>query len=150
MDQYILAIDSEEAMVSLGRKWGKLLGPGTVIELSGDLGAGKTHLAKGIGEGLGVKELITSPTFTIYNIYKGRVPFYHIDGYRLKSLEEVYGTGLEEAFFEDGVTVVEWGELIRPFYEGALIEVTIEKVGDTHRVVTISGELEAFKSVFGN
>lgn len=149
MDQYILEINSEEEMVALGKSWGEKLA-GTVIDLAGDLGAGKTHLAKGIGEGLGVKEVITSPTFTIYNIYEGHIPFYHIDGYRLKNLEEAYMIGLEEAFMEDGVTVVEWGEAIRSLYEGNVIEVVIEKTGDTTRRLKVSGELEAFKSVFGN
>ena len=150
MDQYILEINSEEEMISLGKRWGEQLKPGTVIDLAGDLGAGKTHLAKGIGEGLGVKEIITSPTFTIYNIYEGRMPFYHIDAYRLKNLEEAYMIGLEEAFMEDGVTVVEWGDQIHSLYEGEIIEIKIEKTGDTTRQLKVTGELEAFKSVFGN
>ncbi|MDR2131774.1 MAG: tRNA (adenosine(37)-N6)-threonylcarbamoyltransferase complex ATPase subunit type 1 TsaE [Clostridiales Family XIII bacterium] len=90
--------------------------PGTVIALIGDLGTGKTTLAKAIAEGLGVTESVTSPTFAIIKEYaSGRLPFHHFDAYRLGSPEEMYALGFEEYFCGDGVTVVEWANLVEEF-----------------------------------
>lgn len=87
--------------------------PGQVIALIGDLGAGKTTLAKYIAEGLGVEERITSPTFTLIHEYQsGRLPFYHFDVYRLEDPEEMYELGYEEYFYGDGLCVVEWADKV--------------------------------------
>jgi tRNA threonylcarbamoyladenosine biosynthesis protein TsaE len=95
----------------LGELLGARLGRGDVVCLYGDLGAGKTSLAFGIAMGLDVQEqYITSPTFSFVNEYKGRVPFYHIDLYRLKAPSELEGIGFEEYIDSDGVTVIEWAE----------------------------------------
>lgn len=87
--------------------------PGQVIALIGDLGAGKTTLTKYIAEGLGVKEPVQSPTFTIIREYRsGRLPLYHFDVYRIDDLEEMYELGYEEYFYGDGLCVVEWADKI--------------------------------------
>ena len=103
---------SPEETLALGERWGREAQRGWVIGLSGDLGAGKTQLVKGIGLGLGCAARIHSPTFALLNEYGGgRLPLFHIDLYRLNSRDEVMGAGLEEYLIKpDGVTVVEWIE----------------------------------------
>lgn len=95
----------------LGEALGSILEPGDLICLYGDLGSGKTHFSFGVAMGLEVKEqYITSPTFTLVNIYQGRMPFYHIDLYRLKDPSELEDVGLDEYVDSDGATVIEWAE----------------------------------------
>jgi len=102
---------NEEQLNEYGRELGGKLGPGDVVALTGELGAGKTTLAKAIAEGLGVTETVTSPTFVLACEYKtGRLPFYHIDLYRLESLGEMDDIGLDEYLYGSGVTVVEWAD----------------------------------------
>jgi tRNA threonylcarbamoyladenosine biosynthesis protein TsaE len=97
---------------SLGETWGRVANGGLIIGLSGDLGAGKTQLVKGIARGLGVTERIHSPTFALVNEYSGgRLPLFHLDLYRLETPEQIIGAGLDQYFFETrGVVVVEWIE----------------------------------------
>ncbi|MBE3582119.1 MAG: tRNA (adenosine(37)-N6)-threonylcarbamoyltransferase complex ATPase subunit type 1 TsaE [Thermoanaerobacteraceae bacterium] len=99
----------------LGRALGRLVLPGDVIILAGELGAGKTTLAQGLAEGLGVEGWITSPTFTLIQEYRGRCPLYHLDLYRLEDPEEIWDLGLEEYLKGSGVTVVEWGDRLGAF-----------------------------------
>ena len=108
---------SPEETLALGEEWGREAQRGWVIGLSGDLGAGKTQLVKGIARGLGSPDRVHSPTFAILNEYRGgRFRFFHIDLYRLNNAEEVMGAGLEEYLINpDGVTVVEWIERWFPF-----------------------------------
>ena len=106
---HIIQTFSAEETLSLGRQIGRLLAPGMILGLCGDLGAGKTCLVKGIAEGLGIApETVTSPTFTLVaEHYRGRVPLYHIDLYRLEGVEGEE-LGYEEYLFGQGVAVVEW------------------------------------------
>ncbi len=93
----------------LGRRLARLLRPGDVLLLYGDLGAGKSELTRGIARGLGVTGPIASPSFTILNVYdEGKMPLYHFDWYRLSSAEELYEMGMDEYLGGDGVAVVEW------------------------------------------
>jgi tRNA threonylcarbamoyladenosine biosynthesis protein TsaE len=105
----------EETLV-LGNNLGKCLGPGDIVLLFGDLGAGKTTFTQGICQGLGLPEgeYIRSPTFTLINEYQGKQPIYHIDLYRMESLEEMEALGLEEVLFGQGVAIVEWSEKLFP------------------------------------
>jgi tRNA threonylcarbamoyladenosine biosynthesis protein TsaE len=105
----------EETLV-LGRNLGKCLVPGDIVLLFGDLGAGKTTFTQGICQGLGLSdgEYIRSPTFTLINEYQGKLPIYHIDLYRIESLEEMETLGLEEVLFGQGVAIVEWSEKLFP------------------------------------
>lgn len=102
-------IKNEEEMLILGEQLGTHLIPGDVLVLTGELGAGKTTLTKGIAKGLGIEQMIKSPTYTIVREYaKGRLPLYHMDVYRLTD-GEGEGFGLEEYYFQDGVVIMEWG-----------------------------------------
>jgi len=106
-------VKTQEETERLGMKLAKVLKPGSVVALCGDLGAGKTTLTKAIAKGLGITSLVTSPTFTIIHEYKeGRLPFYHFDVYRLDDEEELHELGYEEYFYGDGVSVVEWADRV--------------------------------------
>ncbi len=106
-------LDSEADTRSLGLEIADALEPGDVVALTGDLGTGKTALTKYIAEGLGVKEEISSPTFTIIKEYKsGRLPLYHFDVYRLGSGDELLDTGAEELLDGDGACVIEWADIV--------------------------------------
>ena len=98
--------------LTLGEKIGRLLEAGDIVFLFGDLGAGKTTLTQGIARGLGVArdEYVRSPTFTLVNEYRGKVPVFHVDLYRIASSHELEDLGLEESFSGEGVSIVEWAE----------------------------------------
>lgn len=101
---------SEDDTKKMGSYLGEIVPAGSVIALYGDLGAGKTVFAKGLGEGLQVKDVVTSPSFVLLNIYRGRLEFYHFDFYRLDEEEELQELGLDEFFYGGGVTLIEWAE----------------------------------------
>lgn len=108
-----LILKDEKETIAFGQEIGASLKKGNVVALTGDLGAGKTCLTKGIALGLGIHEAITSPTFTIIHEYGGgRLPLYHFDVYRLSGSEEMFELGYDEYFYGDGVCVVEWGDMI--------------------------------------
>ncbi len=111
--------------------------PGTVIALSGELGAGKTAFVQGLAAGLGVEGPVTSPTFVMITEYAGRLPLYHVDLYRTESLAEIRALGLEELLDGDGVTAIEWGEKADPLLPARTIRVRIHGVGDQARTVEI-------------
>ena len=131
---------SPEETRQLGVRLGQLLAPGDVVLLHGDLGAGKTAFTQGIGAGLGVRETINSPTFTLLKEYVGRVPFYHFDLYRIEDAEEIYALGFEDYFGGAGVSVVEWAERGEaadgeaPWSEDWL-RVSIEQLGPEERML---------------
>lgn len=109
MDTFISHSPAETE--ALGESWGREASPGLVIALSGDLGAGKTQLVRGIARGLGVTSRVHSPTFTLVNEYcGGRLKLFHLDLYRLETLEQIHSAGLEEFLQPDGVAVIEWAE----------------------------------------
>lgn len=104
---------SEEETIGLGERFAARLKPGDVVALIGDLGSGKTRFAKGIAHGLGVREHVTSPTFTILHEYTdGRLPVYHFDCYRMKSVRELDEFGFDEYVYGDGVCMLEWADMI--------------------------------------
>ena len=108
-----LILKNEEETRAFGLELGASLRKGDIVALIGDLGTGKTALTKYIAEGLGIRETITSPTFTIVQEYQqGRLPLYHFDVYRIGDPEEMYELGYEEYFYGDGVCVIEWADLI--------------------------------------
>ncbi len=108
-----LRLNNEEDTRSLGLEIADALEPGDVVALIGDLGTGKTALTKYIAEGLGIKEEISSPTFTIVKEYRsGRLPLYHFDVYRLGSGEELLDIGAEEMLEGDGACVIEWADIV--------------------------------------
>lgn len=102
---------------TLGEGWGRVAGSGWVFGLSGDLGAGKTQLVKGIARGLGITARVHSPTFNLVNVYSGgRLPLFHLDLYRLETPEQIRSAGLEDYLAPAGVTVVEWVERLAPIW----------------------------------
>ncbi|WP_035165845.1 tRNA (adenosine(37)-N6)-threonylcarbamoyltransferase complex ATPase subunit type 1 TsaE [Caloramator sp. ALD01] len=131
--------NNERETFELGYKIGTKLKKGDVISLNGDLGAGKTHLTKGIAAGLGVDDYITSPTFTIVNEYMGRLPFYHFDVYRIDDIYEMYEIGFDEYLYGDGVCVVEWGDMVEELLPKDKIYIYIKKLDDSIREVQIKG-----------
>ena len=132
---------SADETQALGTKLAKRLQPGDVIAYFGDLGAGKTALTRGIAQGLGITDIVTSPTYTIVNEYlTGRLPLFHFDMYRLGSSDELFDIGWEDYLARGGVCAVEWSENVEDALQGA-IRVTIEKdpfEADTRRI-TIEG-----------
>lgn len=136
-----ILIEDEEALYSFGLKLAESLKPGDIISLIGDLGAGKTTLTKAIAKGLGIEEMITSPTFTIVQEYEGgRLPLYHFDVYRICHIEEMYELGYEEYFYGQGVCVVEWANLIQELIPADRIKISLaygEK--ENQRICEIEG-----------
>lgn len=128
----------------LGEKIGKEAKPGSIMTLIGDLGVGKTVFTQGIASGLGIKEPISSPTFTIVQVYEeGRMPFYHFDVYRIGDIEEMDEIGYEDYFFGDGMCIVEWADLIKELIPAEAVRVEIEKdltKGFDYRRITIGTE----------
>ena len=123
METKTIRINNEQETASFGYELGRKVQPGTVIALIGDLGTGKTTLTKAIARGLGIHELITSPTFNIVKEYRsGRLPLFHFDVYRIGDVDEMFEIGYEEYFFGEGVCVVEWADIIEEIIpEDALV-----------------------------
>jgi tRNA threonylcarbamoyladenosine biosynthesis protein TsaE len=127
---------------------GSRLEPGDTVCLYGDLGAGKTSFAYGIALGLEVQEqYITSPTFTFVNEYKGRIPFYHIDLYRLKAPEELEGIGFEEYIDSDGATVIEWAERAEDELPEDRLSVYLNYVDEHSREIGFLAEGERYEKL---
>lgn len=122
-----VVIQNELETKRFGLELAQKLKPGDIIALIGDLGTGKTTLTKAIAEGLGITEMITSPTFTLVQEYmSGRIPLYHFDVYRLNGEEEMYELGYEEYFFGQGVCVIEWADQIMGLIPQGSIIIHIE------------------------
>ena len=124
---------------AIGAALGKILPPGSVIAYRGDLGAGKTAFTRGLARGLGCKEIVTSPTYTIVNEYLGgRIPLFHFDMYRLRSSDDLFDIGWEDYLDRGGICAVEWSENVADAMEDA-VTITIEKLGEDSRQITIEG-----------
>jgi tRNA threonylcarbamoyladenosine biosynthesis protein TsaE len=122
-----IKVNSLEETLELGRKIGSAVNANDIICLNGGLGTGKTHLTKGIAEGLGIKDNITSPTFTIVNEYIGRLKLYHFDVYRVNDPDEIYNIGFDEYIFGDGVCVIEWSDYIKELIPAQYLSIDIKK-----------------------
>ncbi|MDD5495801.1 MAG: tRNA (adenosine(37)-N6)-threonylcarbamoyltransferase complex ATPase subunit type 1 TsaE [Candidatus Omnitrophica bacterium] len=130
---------SVEETIGIGAKLAAKLKRGDVVALVGELGSGKTVLTKGIAKGLGVKDVryVNSPTFVIIKEYKGRIPLYHFDLYRLDHASALDSLSYEEYFYGDGVTVVEWADKIRKLLPKRYIEVKLSVAGENRRKIDI-------------
>lgn len=126
---------SAEETIEIGKSFAEKLNKGAVVLLSGEMGAGKTVFVKGMAQGLGIKSLITSPTYAYMNDYDGIL--YHYDCYRLTSGEDAESLGLTDYFYAGGICVVEWSENIADVIPNGAIRVTIEKRGETQRSIEI-------------
>ena len=130
---------SPEQTEAVGAALGKLLQPGAVIAYQGDLGAGKTAFTRGVALGLGARESVTSPTYTIVNEYlSGKYPLFHFDMYRLASSDDLFDIGWEDYLDRGGICAVEWSENVADAMDGAIV-VTIEKLGEDSRKITLEG-----------
>ncbi|AZK48957.1 tRNA (adenosine(37)-N6)-threonylcarbamoyltransferase complex ATPase subunit type 1 TsaE [Paenibacillus lentus] len=118
--------------------------PGTVIALDGDLGAGKTAFSQLFAKHLEVQDTVNSPTFTLIKEYEGRLPFYHMDVYRL-TLEEAEDLGLDEYFYGNGVTLVEWASIIEDILPEQVMHIYIEAGAGTERKMWLSGRGEPYE-----
>ncbi len=138
----IIETNSEQETFDLGRRLSEQAEPGKIFALLGDLGVGKTVLTKGMAAGLGITEPVSSPTFTIVQVYEeGRMPFYHFDVYRIGDIEEMDEIGYEDYFFGNGICLVEWANLIEELMPEQTTWITIEKdlqKGFDYRKITIA------------
>ena len=129
---------SADETQALGQKLASRLAPGDVIAYFGDLGAGKTAFTRGLAQGLGITDPVTSPTYTIVNEYlSGRIPLFHFDMYRLSSSDELFDIGWEDYLSRGGVCAVEWSEKVEDAFFGDEIVLRIEKLGDSERKIII-------------
>ena len=137
----IIETENPEETFALGQKIGRAATPGQVYTLTGDLGVGKTVFTQGIADGLGITEPVSSPTFTIVQVYEeGRMPFYHFDVYRIGDIEEMDEIGYEDYFYGEGLCMIEWANLIEEILPDKRYDVTIEKdleKGFDYRKITI-------------
>ena len=120
---------------ALGRELGRVAEPGTVLALIGELGAGKTQLAKGVAEGLGVRSVVNSPTFVLMNEHVGRLRLYHIDAYRLEDPEEAAAAGLLDEREAGGVTVIEWADRLDGWLPADRLELSLDMGSDAEQRV---------------
>ena len=129
---------SVEETVALGERLGRAAAPGDLICLWGDLGAGKTQVVKGIARGLGIADLVNSPTFILMNEYAGRLPLFHVDLYRLADAADALAGGVIDDRQIDGVTVVEWPDRMGDILPAGRLDVRIDGSGDEVREVELS------------
>lgn len=142
--EMVFETNSAEETYALGVTIGQEAVPGAVYALLGDLGVGKTVFTKGVAAGLEVKEPISSPTFTIVQVYEsGKLPFYHFDVYRISDVDEMEEIGYEDYFYGEGVSFVEWANLIEEIMPEETITIRIEKdlsKGFDYRRITVEKE----------
>ena len=131
---------SEQETEAIGRELAQRLAPGAVVAFTGDLGAGKTAFVRGMAQGLGISQRVTSPTFTIVNEYQGRIPLFHFDMYRLPDADALFDIGWEDYLDRGGVCAVEWSENVQEALEPDTIYVDIRRGAETNqRILTIRG-----------
>jgi tRNA threonylcarbamoyladenosine biosynthesis protein TsaE len=143
---------SAEQTQRVGERLGRMLQPGDLVCLEGNLGSGKTCLAQGIGRGLGVTTAVSSPTFIIANEYRlpgRRYRFYHIDLYRVETIAEARATGLEEYFFSDGVCVIEWAERVRELLPPDRLWITLYHLDHSKRELRFEAVGERYEQLLG-
>ncbi len=130
--------------IALGKKIGAKLKPGDILAFYGDLGSGKTTMIKGIGLGLGVTEedIVKSPSFIMINEYKGRLPIYHIDLYRVRNIKEVLSIGFDDYIYGEGVCLIEWAEKAEGQLPENIIKVELESISENERKIKITGLTE--------
>ena len=133
--------NTPEETEALGARLARALEPGAVVAFTGDLGAGKTAFVRGLARGLGIRDRVTSPTFTIVNEYEGgRLPLFHFDLYRLGSADELFDIGWEDYLARGGVCAVEWSERMEELLEPGTIRVDLRRGEDEdRRVITVEG-----------
>lgn len=129
--------NSENETKKIAASFSKILVPGSIVALEGDLGAGKTVFVKGLADALGYSGEVTSPTFTLINIYDAETDIYHMDFYRLNSLKEILDIGTEEYFYGDNICLVEWAEKMGDEFPEDSFKVKITMLGEKEREIVI-------------
>jgi tRNA threonylcarbamoyladenosine biosynthesis protein TsaE len=145
----VLQTKSPSETIRIGKRIGGLLRTGDVVALIGELGAGKTLLVKGLAEGVGADKetYISSPSFTLINEYKGRIPFYHIDLYRLSEEKEACELGLEEYFHGEGIAAIEWADRISSLLPDEFLQIHIHYTGTQTRSLEIVPKGKRFEEL---
>ncbi|MCD8790139.1 tRNA (adenosine(37)-N6)-threonylcarbamoyltransferase complex ATPase subunit type 1 TsaE [Mammaliicoccus sciuri] len=141
----MIQVDSLEKTQQIAEKLAQVVTENDIILLNGDLGAGKTTFSQYFGKALGVKRTINSPTFNIIKSYKGRLPFHHMDCYRLEDSDE--DLGFDEYFNDNGVTIIEWSEFIQEYLPKERLEINIKYIDVDKRVFEIISKGEHYKQI---
>lgn len=143
---------SAEETVRFGEILGKLLTPGDVITLVGELGAGKTTLVKGIVRGLGVTDgrSVKSPTFALVHRYEGRIPIYHFDAYRLEGAHEMLDIGSDEMIYGNGISIIEWADKVPECLPEEYLEITLLSVSESERTLEICCHGKRYNEIIHN
>lgn len=140
--------NSPQQTYELGKRIGQILKPGTVICLSGEMGAGKTAITQGIVKGVGVDTYVTSPTYTIINEYDGDIPIYHFDVFRIEDVEELYEIGFDEYLYGMGIVIIEWASLIQEALPDEYLWINIGKGKDfDDRTLTLTAFGEDYQEL---
>lgn len=150
-NEWIILSDSPSRTQEIGRQIGELLAPGTCVALTGQLGAGKTEMVKGIAAGAGVAGdvVVNSPTYVIVNEYPGRVYIHHIDAYRLGGAEELEAIGIDEMLAGEGAVLIEWADRVPEVLPPDCLYISIEHTGGDERHITMRGPIQ-YAMVAGN
>lgn len=144
----VLQTKSSLETIKIGKQIGSLLNQGDIVALIGELGSGKTQFIKGLASGAGVKKSkISSPSFILINEYSGRIPFYHIDLYRINEEREAGELGLEEYFESEGITAIEWADKIPSLLPRDLLMVRINYEGKNSRTIEITGRGKRYEEL---
>ncbi|MCL6465896.1 MAG: tRNA (adenosine(37)-N6)-threonylcarbamoyltransferase complex ATPase subunit type 1 TsaE [candidate division WOR-3 bacterium] len=138
MQPIVYETTDADATITLGERLASFLKPGAVVAFYGDLGAGKTTMIKGFARGLGVKEVVKSPSFVIITEYQGRLPVYHIDLYRIRSIDELLETGFDSYLGAEGVCLIEWAERAEKLLPKNTIRIKLTLI-DQRRRIEITG-----------
>ena len=145
----VLQTRNTSGTIQIGKSIGSLLLPGDVVALVGELGTGKTQFIKGlaVGVGIGKPTYISSPSFTLINEYKGKIPFYHIDLFRLRAEKEAEDLGLEEYFQSGGITAIEWADRIPSLLPREMLWIQISYTGENTRSIEILGRGKQYEEL---
>ncbi len=145
----VIQSKSTSQTIRVGKSIGSRLRPGDVVALTGELGAGKTQFIKGLaaGAGVGKPTYVSSPSFTLINEYPGRVPFYHVDLFRLESQKEAEGLGLEDYLHGGGITAIEWADKIPSLLPKEMLSIHIVYTGKNTRSIEIMGKGKRYEEL---
>ncbi len=148
---FTVQTSSPEETRKIGEAIGRLLAPGDVVGLMGDLGTGKTVFAQGVAKGIGARGPVTSPTFTLIHEHTGRIPLYHVDVYRLRTPADVEAIGIEDYIYGDGIVVLEWADQVLSILPDERLDVMIERQDmsedDNVRKISISPHGERYRDM---
>ena len=142
-----IVVNNLQDTEKIGKIISRNLEKGTVLCLDGDLGVGKTALTQFIAREFGINEYITSPTFTIIKEYEGRLPFYHMDVYRIETEDDMYDLGYDEYIYSEGVAIIEWSKKIEGILPENRIDIVMKRLDDSRRLLTISGKGLVYKKI---